>query len=244
MAMPASVTQFFYFLSRHRGHVEWRGDVAWVESERPEFTFAVVSGLNVDTETFERFSTIYLMSGVEVDLPARGYLAASSVTFMSSTSDPSQWPTGPQMNIWRASDVTSMAAFSDTQAKGFLETPEAHSVWFPFLEAANRRNLEDPKQFFCIGSLDGEFAGTTLVIDEDGTFGLYAVATPPQHRKKGIATHVMRESLRISGHQAGQPIVLQVVSDSYAERLYQKLGFREDARALVFRRASISSCSS
>ncbi|WP_372446405.1 GNAT family N-acetyltransferase [Kribbella aluminosa] len=63
--------------------------------------------------------------------------------------------------------------------------------------------------------------------------GVYAVATKPQYRGRGLATSLLAQVRRDA---AGRRLTLQVVEGSDAERLYLNAGFRPAYRSPPLRR--------
>jgi ribosomal protein S18 acetylase RimI-like enzyme len=78
---------------------------------------------------------------------------------------------------------------------------------------------------FYIAYLDHKPAGVCLFVLTDGVAGIYAVATLPEFRKKGVATTLMKRGIHDAREKGCQTITLQVSTGSYAESLYRKLGF-------------------
>jgi GNAT superfamily N-acetyltransferase len=78
---------------------------------------------------------------------------------------------------------------------------------------------------YFLGTLDGEAVGTTLLTFESGLAGLYAVATLPQVRRKGIGTimtHDATLAARASGYKVG---TLQATPMGL--NIYRRLGWQE-----------------
>ena len=69
-----------------------------------------------------------------------------------------------------------------------------------------------------------------------GLSGVYAVATEPEYRRRGVSGAVL-ERVRRDALECGFPrLVLQALTDSYAERYYVKLGFLARYVSRVWRR--------
>jgi len=116
--------------------------------------------------------------------------------------------------------------FAAVQAAGFATGERASDDWWGayFVEQA-RKNITHPAQRFYLGSLDGETVTCTLVVRTPGISGVYAVATRPQHRRRGASMAVL-ERVRSDAIRSGfSRIILQAVVGSYAYSYYAKLGF-------------------
>jgi GNAT superfamily N-acetyltransferase len=95
--------------------------------------------------------------------------------------------------------------------------------------------IDDPRyagQIRYLGFLDGKpVASSALVLDE-GLAGIYAVATLPEARKKGIGRAMTLAPLleaRSLGHETG---ILQASSAGFP--IYSKMGFREVCRYSLY----------
>ncbi len=84
-----------------------------------------------------------------------------------------------------------------------------------------------------IGYLDREPVATAASLVAGGVAGIYAVATVPEHRRKGYAEVVMRHALAQARVASGiEHTVLQSSDQGY--RLYEKMGYRTVTRYAVF----------
>jgi ribosomal protein S18 acetylase RimI-like enzyme len=127
-----------------------------------------------------------------------------------------------------------METFSELQSRGFLENQEAYATWHPWLRAANFKNLQNKDQYFFIAEIDGTPAGVVLMIVHEGIAGIYAVATPPQFRKNGVSTSILKHAVIEAKKLGCSTITLQVKNGSYAESLYRKLGFKTAFEMQIF----------
>ena len=78
-------------------------------------------------------------------------------------------------------------------------------------------------------------AGVTLTVETE-IVGVYAVATPPAFRKRGVATALLDAALRRAAERGRATATLQVVVGSAAERLYTSLGFASQFTSEIWRR--------
>lgn len=118
--------------------------------------------------------------------------------------------------------------FSKVQSRGFCETSEIYNKWFPFLRKKNFEGALFNNQHFFIAYISNVAVGSCLIIDSDNAYGIYAVATLPEYRKKGIATSVMKAALEYCINIKDQNLTLQTIKDSNAEKLYLRLGFKKE----------------
>jgi GNAT superfamily N-acetyltransferase len=95
------------------------------------------------------------------------------------------------------------------------------------------KNYSAPEQSLYVLRVDGDPASVTLVLRSGPVTGIYAVATKPAYRGRGLASALLAQARRDA---AGGRLTLQVVEGSDAERLYLKLGFRPAFRSPHFRR--------
>ncbi|MBZ0201802.1 MAG: GNAT family N-acetyltransferase [Ignavibacteria bacterium] len=86
-------------------------------------------------------------------------------------------------------------------------------------------NLYNSCQHFYTAYEHGKPVGVCLRIIHDNCAGIYAVATLPEFRKKGISTAVMSHALKEARKTGIDTITLKVATDSYAHLFYRKLGF-------------------
>jgi ribosomal protein S18 acetylase RimI-like enzyme len=76
--------------------------------------------------------------------------------------------------------------------------------------------------------VSGEAVSCALGVLEDELFGLFDVVTAPEHRKKGYGTQLISSMLGRAQENRARHAYLGVVElNSPAQRLYDKLGFRE-----------------
>jgi GNAT superfamily N-acetyltransferase len=84
-----------------------------------------------------------------------------------------------------------------------------------------------------VAYLDGAPVATTATVAAAGVIGVYAVATLPEHRRRGFGEVVMRHALECARGETGLTrSVLQSSDAGYS--LYQKMGYRTVATYSVF----------
>jgi len=125
-------------------------------------------------------------------------------------------------------------AFAEVQAAAFLGEDDPDVDWWrQKLREMALRNYSAPDQSQYLLRVDGDPASITLVFRTGEVFGIYAVATKPAYRGRGLASTLLGQARRDA---AGGRLTLQVVEGSAAERLYLKAGFRPVFRSPHFRR--------
>jgi ribosomal protein S18 acetylase RimI-like enzyme len=227
------------FLATHRGVVGRNGDTISIQSERPDFTYTLLGTTSTLDELAADVHTVQHLpwSGTTADaLEEAGFVRAMGLSYMTLAEDHPDWRVRSDLVVGSVGTQLQMDSFSEVQSRGFCETQEIFDDWHPWLKAANDRNLQNARQIFYVGYLQGDPVGTCLTIFEEGLAGIYAVATLPQHRKKGIGTTIMRQAIADARKRGAGTITLQVKQDSYAEDFYRHLGFERVFATGMYRR--------
>jgi ribosomal protein S18 acetylase RimI-like enzyme len=121
--------------------------------------------------------------------------------------------TRQDQNLWQA-----------VMAKGFVRmTNEAWAFLERTAEASGYG--DDASWWRFIGELDGEVVGSSGIVWTGGVAGIYNVATPPEHRRRGIATTMSLHALRTARSNGYRVAVLG--SSDLGRGVYERLGFRE-----------------
>jgi GNAT superfamily N-acetyltransferase len=227
------------FLSSHRGEVRRKGDTIYIESDRPEFTYAILGhtsrleNLASSTQTIQHLP--WSMPTTQ-DLKGVGFVPTIGISYMVLNNSNLDWRIRDDISIKKVCDDASMDTFSKVQSRGFNESQESYDSWHPWLRAANHRNLANTNQSFYVGSLGGEAVGVVLTVIEGEMAGIYAVATLPKHRKKGVSATIMKQAIADARVRGCSVITLQVKQDSYVEDFYRHLGFKRIFTTGMYRR--------
>jgi GNAT superfamily N-acetyltransferase len=228
------------FLQTHRGTIEKQGSTLVLKSSKSEFNYLIL-GSDLDAEVLlDDFNTAHVLpwSGQWKDaLQKKGYKEITGLTYMELQADPLSWQVCPQLEIRRATTLDDIDCFSEVQVCGFLPSEELRVTWRSLLNEANRSNLKNPMQDFFVGYLNGSVVGVCLLVRTGDVAGIYAVATLPDFRKRGISSALMREAIKCSSQHGCQTVTLQVVTGSYAQNFYEKLGFSASFCASIFKRS-------
>ena len=109
----------------------------------------------------------------------------------------------------------------------YVETIKPYTIafmpWVDAVETARFARLWAPADTRVI-TLDGADVGWLETIDTGAEFVLKQFYIAPAEQQRGIGTHVMDLLLK-EWESAGKPIVLNVLKNNPARRLYERLGF-------------------
>jgi GNAT superfamily N-acetyltransferase len=168
------------------------------------------------------------------ELEAHGYKEEIGLSYMHLRGGTESWKVNSDVVISRATTTKDVTIFSEVQSRGFIENPEAFDSWRPWLGDANLRNRAKENHSFYIGSILDRPVGVCLVVSTDETAGIYAVATLPEFRKRGISATIMQRAISNATQQGFESVGLQVVADSTTESFYRNLGFQRSGLVRVF----------
>ena len=229
--LDALLDNHLAFLAAHRGQVRRSADAIEVVGESEEFSAWIP--LSPDASLPPAVSTVRLVprsgAGWEERLAAAGFKAAEVLVHMEA-------PAGSAVGeaVAAIGSEADAVGFAEVQSAAFLEVGEPDYDWWQrmFVEQAVK-NYREPDQSLYLLRVDGDPASITLVLRTGTVAGVYAVATKPQYRGRGLATRLLAQARRDA---AGGRLTLQVVEGSDAERLYLSLGFRRAYHSPHFRR--------
>lgn len=219
------------FLAAHRGEV--RRTDAGIEVVGEDDFFSCWIPLTSDIALPGGTAAVRLVpwsgDGWVDRLLAAGFEPAEVLVHMEAAAD--EAPGEPLPPVDTDEDAV---AFAEVQAAAFLGEDDPDVDWWrEKLREMAVRNYTAPDQSFYLLRVDGDPASVTLVFRSGDVFGIYAVATKPAYRGRGLASALLGQARRDA---AGGRLTLQVVEGSAAERLYLKLGFRPVFRSPHFRR--------
>ncbi len=104
---------------------------------------------------------------------------------------------------------------------------KAFSFWGKILLGFLKLLGKEPFRLF-VAEADGRVVGTTMVSIKDKIGHVTGVMVHPIHRKKGIATKLMKSALGYIQKKKSSRAILHVMSrNTAAEGLYHKLGFKK-----------------
>jgi GNAT superfamily N-acetyltransferase len=90
-----------------------------------------------------------------------------------------------------------------------------------------------------IAYLGSEPAGVSALCQSDGLTGVYCVGTLPKHRRKGVASTVLKSAYDIT-REAGSSLILQTFVSDSVEPFYFNLGFDRVYKKNVFIETNVS----
>jgi len=209
-----------------------------IESAIPGFTgFIPIASMDAAgmAEALRSYDRVRLVpwSGVdEGDLTAAGFAPAGALAYLVLAEEaPAR---AGELDIEVVTDAAAMEIFTHVQVLGFGATGDEAHKWMGWLGEWNLRNLGHASQVFYVGRRNGEPAGVTLLLQTGSIGGIYAVATLPEHRRRGVSTALLRRAIEDARARGCRTIALQVAEGSDAHRLYLALGFREAFRSPMF----------
>jgi GNAT superfamily N-acetyltransferase len=217
------------------------GDTIFIESERAEFTYAILGRNSRLADLPSSVKAIQLLPWSLIrteELEQKGFVATIGFSYMLLNDGRNDWPAPPaDFKIARVQSATQMESFSEVQCRGFSDNEEGYRLWHPWIRAANFRNINNPQQTFYVGDLKGEAAGVTLTVSDGDVTGIYAVATLPHKRRHGVSTALLAQAIHDARASGSRQIILQVKQDSPTEEFYRKLGFKRIFATTMYRRA-------
>jgi GNAT superfamily N-acetyltransferase len=222
------------FFRRHRGEISQSASGYALQGTRPEFTYAVALR---DGEIERNLRVVHRPDfghATAEALEAQGFRRAGALRYMTrSTSGAPPPPAAIRVEI--ASSREDADVFADVQTRGFLDGEQEQAEWHPVMREAALRNIGAADQTFFVARIGDVAAGVTLTVTTE-VVGVYAVATPPAFRKRGIATALLHAALRQAAERGQSVATLQVAVGSDAERLYSSLGFTPSFTSEIWRR--------
>lgn len=155
-------------------------------------------------------------------LASHGFFRAESMCLMSvSRSTLRPTPIPPDFQLVRLSPADDRR-FADAFAEGYALPHELATMFAP--SAAQRAGLD--ARYYAIESREqpgGSLAAVSMCAILNGIPGIYAVATRPSQRGKGLAAHLTAEPLRHAWSDGFEQGLLQ--SSQMGEPVYRRIGF-------------------
>jgi hypothetical protein len=182
------------FISTHRGRVRFREGAIDVEGDRDFLSHWIPTEENARMPRTVHTVRIVPWSGQEWPerLRRAGLEPAEVLLYMEQPLHP-DLPADASDEVIEVIEVTNPTdalAFAHVQCDGFLDRDDPHNTWWrATFERMARKNHNDPNQFFYLGRAEGTPAAVTLVVRTEELYGVYAVATRPEFRRRGFAPH-------------------------------------------------------
>lgn len=150
----------------------------------------------------------------------------SETTYLVHTGEP---PTGPPPAgfAFEPIDRAGIDEFSSIKLRGFASSEDDPSAADLARERGHRlAELGDPNGF-AIGRLHGEGAGIVAWYG-GGDALIFLVATRAPFRRRGLATAMIGEVLRLERARGTRSVLINADVDDDPVRLYQRLGFVDE----------------
>lgn len=238
VGIDSSFRNHLAFLATHRGTLSAELSGVRLDGAVPFLSF--FSPFGEGAELPAKCSAVWLYPWSGASWPERlgnsGFAEAEQLTYMR-LARPLVRTSALGCTVECVRSRSAAIEFSTVQARGFLTDESDHRRWWSecFREMA-LRNVADPNQEFLLARVDGEAAAVLLIVRTNSTAGLYAVATVPEQRGKGLSTSLLHCAVERCYTSGSTEIVLQVSSGSYAHGFYQRLGFDDDYICQLWRK--------
>lgn len=215
------------FLSKHRGIKECFEYGKFIHSNNTDFNII----FPLSSESIEKMNkeyTIYLPQWVLINEQMKfKYKKVGSLTYMVLANEKAKRKINEKIIIKRANSLSNIEDFSVAQTWGFCEVEEKFNKAYSWLRQKNIDNFDDNTQNFYVAYENEKPVGVTLCIYHNNIAGIYAVATLPEHRKKGISNTLIQRAVDDAISNNMTTITLQTATESYAHSFYKKLGFED-----------------
>ena len=136
------------------------------------------------------------------------------------------------LDRFEAPDLDGVEWTRDPDPEEFARvTDEGFGMGDEGFERAVLGRFDVPGSHQYLARLDGKPATTAMVIDADGDAGIYAIATVPEARGKGLARNLMLQSLHDARERGCETSTLQATKEGF--RIYQRMGYDEMGAAMM-----------
>lgn len=228
------------FLARHRGTRRDEPDGVWIDGASPELsTWTPLSSMNALPPALPAVRPGPWATARDLaTLRERGYRPGANLSYMERDREPSVPRNDPDVTVEVARSEAALREFAAVQAAGFLSGSASDDAWWSalFLEMALKSRL-DWQQTFYLARVFGEAVACTLVVRESGVAGIYAVATRPPFRRRGLARVLLERACDDAATMYGLArVILQATTGDEPEAYYARLGFTTRYQLAVWRR--------
>lgn len=166
--------------------------------------------------------------GVEEEARRLGFDGVEAIPGMVATPE-SFRPTegsGPEL-VRVGADEDLLHTALEVSARGFDAPPELFGPLFEHAMGAGPIDL-------WLAFVDGQAVSTAMGLVAGGAVGIFSVATPPEHRRKGYGARVTAQAVR-RGFEAGAPFAY-LQSSEMGLGVYERLGFEQVSTYLLLSR--------
>lgn len=162
-------------------------------------------------------------STLESKLEKHGFLSEKSAGMALDLQELQEAPPVPGLVIKQVDNPKSLRHWCNVMAAGFGMSSEGADGWFDIYTSL-RYTTHPPLRLY-VGYVEGAAVATSALYLSSGVAGIYAVATLPDYRRRGIAAAVTAQPL-IEAKQMGYcTAILQASKMGF--KIYQGLGFRQ-----------------
>jgi len=236
--LRAAFENHMQFLSTHRGKLRRDDDGLAIASQAEGFStwtpFEHATAIPPDCPAVRL--TPWSGPAWEQRLSDAGFQPAETLSYMQLGDLTRPIPANAAVQATIVASDDEARTFAKVQGEGFeLGDSEGDRWWGRFFEEVALRNWSDADQTFHLAHINGEAAGTTLVVRSPGITGIYAVAMRPALHRRGVSATLL-ERVRRTALERGENAILQANRGSYAEHYYRKLGFETLRELAVWRR--------
>lgn len=232
------------FLACHRGTIDIGPDGVHVRSDIEGFSCWAPAHPNAVLPADA--AAVRINSYEEPDwtetLRAAGYSTAETIRYMHRATD-ARPPTERRQSadVTIASSESDARAFARVQLDGFIKPDAPNRLrWEAVFESVACKVWGRPDHRLYIVRESGNPVAVGLIVLASGVAGLYSVATQPAARRRGFASLVL-ERASIEANELGYGrIILQVATESDAERLYFNAGFESLCTTTTWRRKPLA----
>jgi GNAT superfamily N-acetyltransferase len=151
-------------------------------------------------------------------LGRRGLLPVDRWSAMAFTGDADHIAVNGQIDV-QVAGPDDARTFANIQSAG-------DDAWMRRMSLSGALSgMHDPGNTLYLAYTEGQAVGTTHLICDEATAGIYAVGTLRGHRRRGVATALIVRALRDARAAGCDVIGLRTLAGSDAERLYARIGF-------------------
>ncbi|HEU4522429.1 MAG TPA: GNAT family N-acetyltransferase [Thermoanaerobaculia bacterium] len=159
-------------------------------------------------------------ANLETRLLETGWAVATTLTHMvKSTGTATQTAQGIGIRVCTTED--DVRTFSEVQSTAF-GAPE----WVRWVHKVNVVNVPRTDQRFYVADVDGEPSGVCLLVVTGDVAGLYAVATLPAVRHRGVARALVDRAASDARDMGASVLCLNTLKHGPAEQAFARLGFQ------------------
>lgn len=159
--------------------------------------------------------------GLQSALASDGWRVAVTLDHMVHPTPEAIAPGPPDVRVCAAASPEEVRTFSEVQSAGF-GVPD----WVGWVETVNQVNVGRPHQRFYVARIAGEPVGVTLLLLTGEVAGLYAVATLPEARGRGVARALVHRAAGEARDLGATTLCLNTAAGGPAQAVFSALGFR------------------